>query len=182
MNGLRVVVMGASLMLAAGSAQATDLVPDIPSEIETTNSGIYFRADAGWSFLEWSGGADDSQFVLRSGVGHQFNDFLRADLTADFSGNYEIASGSEISTAVVLGNVYLDWANDTPFTPYVGVGLGYGWVENKPNGLVAGLTAGVAVNITENLDFDVGYRFRDIMADGPDVIEHQATVGMRFKF
>jgi hypothetical protein len=37
------------------SAQAADVAPDMPSEIETSAMGLYARGDAGWSFLEWSG-------------------------------------------------------------------------------------------------------------------------------
>jgi opacity protein-like surface antigen len=179
-----------SLPLAV-SAQAADIAPDIapdvPSDVETTQSGLYVRGDVGWSFLEWSGGDDDNAFVAGGGVGYQFNDAFRADVTADFTGDYEIAPGAEISTTTVMGNAYLDWANDSMFTPYVGAGVGYGWVNGKggaddKDGIALGLATGVAVDLTSNLAVDVGYRFRDIMVSGKDTIEHQATVGLRVKF
>jgi opacity protein-like surface antigen len=169
------------------SARAADITPDVPSEVETTQMGAYIRGDIGWSFLEWSGGADDDAFVAGGGVGYQFNDMFRADLTADWTGDYQIAPGAEISTTTLLANVYLDFANDTMFTPYVGAGVGYGWVNGSglapdDDGLAVGVAAGVAVDLTTNLAVDVGYRFRDIMISGPDTQEHQATVGLRFKF
>jgi opacity protein-like surface antigen len=169
------------------SARAADIAPDVPSEVETTTSGIYARADAGWSFLEWSGGADDDNFVVGGGVGYQFNDMFRMDMTADFTGDYDIAPGAEISTTTLLGNAYIDWANESMFTPYVGAGIGYGWVNGSgtagdDDGLALGLAAGVAVDLTNNLAVDMGYRFRDIMISGPDTQEHQATVGLRVKF
>jgi opacity protein-like surface antigen len=169
------------------SAQAADIAPDVPSEIETSTSGLYVRGDVGWSFLEWSGGSDDNAFVAGGGIGYQFNDMLRMDMTADFTGDYEVAPGAEVSTTTLLGNAYLDFANDTMFTPYVGAGVGYGWVNGSggavdDDGLALGLAAGVAVDLTTNLAVDVGYRFRDIMISGPDTMEHQATVGLRFKF
>ncbi len=184
MKFLKRGLLASAFVLAAGvGAQAADITPDVPSDIETTaSSGVYLRGDAGWSFLEWSGGDDDSNYVVGGGVGYQFNDFLRSDVTLDMSGDYSVAPGAEISTTTVLGNVYFDWATDTAFTPYVGLGAGYGWVENNPNGVALGVSAGVAVGVTENLDIDLGYRFRDIMSGGPDVMEHQTTLGMRFKF
>jgi opacity protein-like surface antigen len=178
-----VFLSSAAGLAMVSAAHSADITPEIPSDIETSaNSGLYLRADAGWSFLEWSGGDDDNAFVLGGGVGYQFNEFLRSDLTVDMSGDYEVGPGSEISTTSVMGNMYFDWANDTPLTPYVGLGIGYGWVQGNPDGLALGASAGVAVGLTNNLDLDVGYRFRDIMTDGPDVMEHQTTLGMRFKF
>lgn len=169
------------------SAQAADIAPDMPSEVETSAMGLYARADAGWSFLEWSGGRDDNAFVAGGGLGYQFNDMFRADMTADFTGKYQIAPGAKISTTTLLGNGYLDFKNDSMLTPYIGAGLGYGWVNGSgtavdKSGLALGLATGVAVDLTNNLAVDVGYRFRDIMTSGPDTKEHQATVGLRVKF
>ncbi len=168
------------------SAQAADIAPDVPTDVETTTSGLYVRGDVGWSFLEWNGGADDDAFVAGGGIGYQFNDMFRMDVTGDFTGDYQIAPGAEISTTTLLGNAYLDFANDTMFTPYVGAGVGYGWVNGTGttdrDGLALGLAAGVAVDLTSNLAVDVGYRFRDIMTSGSDTMEHQATVGLRVKF
>jgi opacity protein-like surface antigen len=169
------------------SAQAADIAPDVPTDVETSQYGIYLRGDVGGSFLEWSGGADDKAYVAGGGIGYQYNEMFRTDITADFSGNYQIAPGADISTTTVLGNAYLDWSNDSMLTPYVGVGVGYGWVNGKglaadKDGLALGLSTGVAVDLTNNLAVDVGYRFRDIAVSGPDTMEHQATVGLRFKF
>jgi opacity protein-like surface antigen len=178
----KLLMIATALAVPCATAQATDVAPDVPSEVDTTNAGIYFRGDAAWSFLEWSGGSDDNSFVAGGGIGYQFNDMLRSDVTLDMSGGYKVAPGAEISTTTILGNLYLDIPTETMFTPYVGVGVGYGWVDSNPDGLAVGFSTGVAVGITPNLDVDAGYRLRDIMNEGPDVIEHQATMGLRFKF
>jgi opacity protein-like surface antigen len=182
-----ILLAGAVVLPMAAAANAADIAPDVPSEVETSQYGIYFRGDVGGSWLEWSGGADDEGLVFGGGVGYQFNQNFRADITADWAGDYKIAPGAEISTTTLLGNAYLDWANDSMFTPYVGAGVGYGWVNGKgtapdKDGVAFGLATGVAVNLSNNLALDVGYRFRDIMVSGSDTNEHQATVGMRFKF
>jgi opacity protein-like surface antigen len=188
MNMLKIMLLAGVVALPLSvSARAADIAPDVPTDVETSNMGLYLRGDIGGSFLKWSGGKDDEAFVGGGGIGYQFNDMLRMDLTADFAGKYKIAPGAEISTTTLLGNAYLDFANDTMFTPYVGAGVGYGWVNGSggakdKDGLALGLAAGVGVDLTTNLTVDVGYRFRDIMVSGADTKEHQAMVGLRFKF
>jgi opacity protein-like surface antigen len=187
MNMFKVILLAGVVVLPLSvSARAADIAPDVPSDIATSQMGLYLRGDVGGSFLKWSGGKDDSTFVLGGGIGYQYSDMFRTDLTADFTGKYKIAPGAEISTTTLLGNAYLDFANDTMFTPYVGAGVGYGWVNGKgvkdKSGLALGAAAGVSVDLTSNLSVDVGYRFRDIMVSGKDTHEHQGTIGMRFKF
>ncbi len=180
------VVVGVAMLPLSMTAHAADIAPDVPSEVETSQMGLYLRGDVGGSFLKWSGGSDDESFVAGGGIGYQYNEMFRTDLTVDFTGDYKIAPGAEISTTTILGNAYLDFANDTMFTPYIGAGVGYGWVNGKgtsdKDGLALGAAAGVSLDLTSNLAIDVGYRFRDIMVSGSDTMEHQATVGMRFKF
>jgi len=186
MNKIIKTMLLAGVMLApvAMSAKAADL--SVPAA-DPAMMGLYLRADAGWSFLNWSGGDDDSNFVAGGGIGYRFSENVRADVTADWSGDYKVAPGAEISTTAVLGNLYFDWANSSMFTPYVGVGAGYGWVDGSggavdDNGFAVGAAAGVSVDLTNNLALDAGYRFRDIMISGPDSKEHQVTMGLRFSF
>jgi opacity protein-like surface antigen len=188
MNMLKMMLLSGVVALPLSvSARAADIAPDVPSEVSTSQMGLYLRGDVGGSFLNWSGGKDDSAFVGGGGIGYQYSDMFRMDLTADFAGKYKIAPGAEISTTTLLGNAYLDFANDTMFTPYVGAGVGYGWVKGSGtavdrDGVALGLAAGVGIDLTSNLTVDVGYRFRDIMVSGKDTREHQGTVGLRFKF
>lgn len=180
-----ILLAGLVSMPLVASAQAADYSAPEPSDV-SSNSGFYLRGDAGGSFLNWSGGSNDTALVAGGGFGYQWNDNFRTDLTADWSGSYSVAPGATLDTTVVLGNAYLDWKNDSMFTPYVGAGIGYGWVNgtgiSSDKGLAAGLAAGVSVDMTSNLALDVGYRFRDIMVSGSDPMEHQVTAGIRFKF
>ena len=177
----------ASLMLVpvAASVRAADLDPTVNAP-EPEAMGLYLRGDLGWSFLEWSGGDDDSALNFGGGVGYRFNDNMRADVTADWAGDYNVAPGADMSTTTVLGNLYFDWANDSAFTPYVGAGVGYGWADDTPSGndsgIAYGLAAGVSMGLTDKVDLDVGYRFRDIMISGSDPQEHQISAGIRFNF
>ena len=181
-----VLLAGFAALPFAAAAEAADIGPAPEVAVEDNEvTGLYLRGDIGWSFLEWSGGSDDSALLLGGGVGYQFNENMRADLTVDWAGNYDVAPGADMSTTTVLGNLYFDWANDSAFTPYVGAGIGYGWVDDAPgndSGIAYGLAAGVSMGLTDNIDLDVGYRFRDIMISGSDPMEHQVSAGIRFNF
>lgn len=184
MKFLKAIILASAAMLpVAVSAQAADP----PAPADPSLIGLYLRGDIGWSILDMKGADNDGAFVAGGGVGYQFNDFFRADVTADWSGDYTIAPGAKLSTTTVLGNAYLDWNNESMFTPYVGVGAGWGWVDGSgtasdENGLALGAAAGVAIGLTDNLDIDVGYRYRNINIPGDNTQEHQGTVGMRVKF
>jgi opacity protein-like surface antigen len=179
-----ILLAGLMLVPFAVSAQAADLAPDEAAASEAM--GLYLRGDAGMSFLNWSGGDDDAGLSVGGGIGYRYNNNMRTDLTVDWNGDYSIGAGANLSTTTVLGNLYYDFANDSAFTPYVGAGLGYGWVNRDigtdRSGLAYGLTAGVAVDLTTNMAIDVGYRFRDTMIKGSDPYEHAIVAGVRFSF
>jgi opacity protein-like surface antigen len=172
------------LALAGGAAQATD-AETVPADTYQA-MGFYLRADAGWSFLEWAGGDDDSAFAVGGGAGYRFNENMRADLRLDYAGQYSVAPGADMSVSTVLGNLYFDIPTNTAFTPYVGAGVGYGWasIDNAKDkdGLAYGLMAGVGIDLTDNITLDAGYRFRDVMTSGSDPMEHQILTGLRFEF
>jgi opacity protein-like surface antigen len=186
MKALKISLLAGLFLLPASlAARAADYTPP-DTAANSAMMGFYLRGDAGLSFLKWSGGSDDNGFVGGVGIGYRYNPNMRTDLTVDWSGKYDVAPGAKMSTTAVLGNLYFDWANDSAFTPYIGAGVGYGWVNNAPqgdkSGLALGLSAGVAVDLTDNVALDVGYRFRDTMISGNNPKEHQATVGIRFSF
>jgi opacity protein-like surface antigen len=189
MNSLKSILLASIVALPlAVSAQAADLGGDDTSPVtDSTMIGLYLRGDIGWSFLDVNGADNDDTWVAGGGVGYQFSDFIRTDITGDFTGDYEIAPGADISTTTVLGNLYFDWANESMFTPYIGAGVGYGWVNGSglasdDDGIAVGAAAGVAIDLTNNISLDTGYRYRNIDVSGDNVQEHQATVGFRFKF
>lgn len=156
--------------LVATSAVASDLdiinAPEIDVSQSTVAEGWYIRGDLGYS--GWMKGANpdytvyspggtvfsresfDSERFSKSfsygvGMGYQFNNFLRADLTTDFfngdlSGKSNInlpCSGSqpagtscgfnhkaEYSAINVMANGYVDLGTYAGITPYVGAGAG----------------------------------------------------------
>jgi opacity protein-like surface antigen len=168
----------------AGAAKAADIDTPTPEQYEAL--GWYLRGDAGWSFLDWSGGDNDNALALGGGVGYQFNPNLRWDARVDWSGNYDIGAGADMSMTTVLGNLYFDFANDSIFTPYVGAGAGYGWAPIDggvdKDGFAFSLMAGSSIDLSESISLDVGYRFREIVDKGSDPKDHSILGGFRFKF
>ncbi|NTG74717.1 porin family protein [Agrobacterium rhizogenes] len=151
----------------AGTAFASDLPPEIkmPEVSVKDAQGWYVRGDFGYAINaghgdtsfrtfdpadgDYSSGRFDSDrfsddFSGGLGVGYQFNDLFRADLTGDyFSGDYEgrtssaspcsgSAGGTGCSTKArssfkagsLMVNGYVDLGTLAGFTPYVGAGLG----------------------------------------------------------
>ena len=184
MNSLKTSIAAFGLLAAiASQAQAADADPATPSYADM---GFYLRGDIGWSFLEWTGGNDDSALTAGAGLGVQINDYLRTDLRYDWAGSYRVAPGVDMDVSTVLGNLYFDIPTDMMITPYVGAGVGYGWGNvnggKDKDGLAYALMAGASVSLTDAIDVDVEYRFRDVMSSGSDPTEHQITTGFRFKF
>lgn len=173
----------AATMLAAVASPA--LAADMDAPVDSVVDGWYLRADAGWSFLAWSG-RDDSAFVGGGGIGYRFNENMRTDLRVDWAGTYDLNPPRDMDVTTVLGNLYFDIPTDTAFTPYVGAGAGYGWgsVDNgrDKDGMAFALMAGAEVAMSDNLSLDVGYRFRSIMSDGANPMEHQVLMGVRYGF
>ncbi len=154
-------------------------VPDLGS--------FYVRGDAGWSFLEWEDGGDDDALTVGLGVGYQWEDYLRADVRVDWSGPFDTGA-VDLESTTVLGNAYIDIPLTDNITPYVGAGLGWGWVNSDgggvgdDSGFAYSATIGSAFTLTGNIELDAGYRFRGISIDGEDVTDHAVTGGIRFKF
>jgi opacity protein-like surface antigen len=185
MKSLKLALLATAMTTGlAVAAQAADAnVPEpMPTPEQYQEMGFYLRGDIGWSFLDW--GDNDSAFTAGGGVGYQFNDYLRSDVRVDWSGDYDV--GDDASMTTVLGNVYFDWKTDSIFTPYVGAGVGYGWVNAdhglSDDGFTYALMAGASVDLSQSVALDIGYRYRELMISGSDPADHSALAGIRFKF
>lgn len=184
MTAYTTLLLAAAVMTgAATAAQAADY--NAPPT-DNPYSAFYLRGDAGWSFLNWNGGGNDSNLTLGGGVGYQFSPNLRGDLRVDYGGEYKIAPGSNLSVTTALANMYFDIPTSMAITPYVGAGAGYGWGHvsggSDKDGFAYALMAGASVDVTQSMALDVGYRFRSVMSAGNDPMEHQITAGVRYKF
>lgn len=195
--------------LVATSAAASDIevinAPEIDISKNAVAEGWYIRGDLGYAGWVRGGrprvteagvsqGFDERRFSRSfsygAGIGYQFNDMMRADVTADFSrgdfnGRAACAGGpcafdADYSSVGVMANGYVDLGTLAGFTPYVGVGLGatyLGWRDAACAGagctspglegqdgtrFTYALMAGASMDLTSSVKLDVGYRFSDI--------------------
>jgi opacity protein-like surface antigen len=140
----------ASAKLGLGS---TKLVSEMgPLTMESDSSTVYGGAIAVGASVK----LNDS-FAVRGEVEGGLNDHVWSD-------------GSFLA-ATVGANLYLDWKATNEITPYVGAGIGYGFVGSKIDGIndsydwedKGGLNynfgLGVAYAMNKNLSLDLGARY-----------------------
>ncbi|MGV1867936.1 MULTISPECIES: outer membrane protein [unclassified Rhizobium] len=192
------VVMTAS---AAGAAFGGDMPPEItvPEVSVKEAQGFYGRVDLGYavqtslhgarlrSYDASSGGYDSERFDKTRfggndvtgglGVGYQFNDLFRADVTGDlfrgdFSGRFSTASpcaggaggagctgktSASFKAGSLLANAYVDLGTVAGFTPYVGGGVGatrVSWGDVRMTSACVGCASDVASSARSSGDAD----------------------------
>ena len=105
-----------------------------------------------------------------------------------------VKASTETSVYSAMVNMYYDIDTGTKFTPYVGAGIGYAKVKTKAslpefgiseksddNNLAWQVGAGVSYAMTENISFDVGYRYTDY-GSVKDSFEKDNVQGFRATF
>ncbi len=157
------LLAGALVGGATGIAAAADLTLPMPPPIEPVAApappfgGWYLRGDVGYGFdqmsnfvstdaatvpgFQYNGAGLGQQAIIGAGVGYQFSNWFRADVTGEYrtqskfwanEGYYNTTtdlpgvdsySGS-VRSAVVLANGYFDIGTWYGFTPFVGGGVG----------------------------------------------------------
>lgn len=138
------------------------------------------------------------------GIGYQFSDIMRGDLTVGYRKQELSSIAIDADIWDVMANGYYDIGNFSGVTPYVGAGLGLAMVDYKTDipafasipsdrttRLQWALMAGAAIDITENMKLDLGYRYARISSgdvaknagnpvrDG-GLTSHQLRAGLRF--
>lgn len=90
-----------------------------------------------------------------------------------------------------FGNAYFDFQNNTALTPYVGAGLGAGFINNDRGNVATvfawNVGAGVAYAFTESVTADLGYRFvglgeNQVRNATFNPFSNEVTLGLRFSF
>lgn len=164
------------------------LIALLPVNAFATDSPLYGRVDTGYS---WSSDASSSP-ILGAGLGYQFSEHIRGDVTIGYRGWYQdsksaaippfgtVSGSSDIQSTDGLVNAYYDVGHYGHFTPYVGggIGLAYNHADaanvalngNNIGQIGSGdhtdfawqVGLGTAIDITPGLSFDVGYRYMDM--------------------
>jgi opacity protein-like surface antigen len=199
------LIAGIAAATIAAPALAADMPPPVykaaPVVIET--GGWYLRGDIGFSNQKvdelTSPAYTSAVTVLKKevdaapfgglGVGYQFNNWFRVDVTGEYRGgaafrgldSYGAGSNDYWGTKsewLFLGNAYIDLGTWWCFTPFVGAGIGYSrntisnWRDiNNQTGATAyadtnsqwemawALHAGVAYKVTPNFTAEFAYRY-----------------------
>jgi opacity protein-like surface antigen len=219
---LLATVAAASILLVCGQASAADV--DMPA---ADSMGLYVSVFAGASFpqnvktqLSGTNYSVDLKtgYLLGGAVGVNITDMVRGEVELSHSRwkakDYSSTGGAtgpvsgHMSATYLLANVWLDFENDTAFTPYLGGGAGAGWADanttfnGNPSGYGDGemgfafqLGAGLKYDLTENVSLDLGYRYKSILNvdfessdgtgdvyEGGDVKSHNVQLGLTYSF
>jgi opacity protein-like surface antigen len=215
---------GAALVLGAAQAQAADYGAPASDRIWYASifGGVAFGGEGEFSYdgssiyeLEMKDG-----FIVGGTVGAHVTDFLRVEGEVSYQsqevdkviddGNDPVDDdlvNGDIDVLYILGNIWLDWTNDSAFTPYAGGGVGVGIIypdytfdpddndySKSGTGFAFQVGAGIQWAFTDSLSLDVGYRFKgvtgvtledddnsDIM-NGTDLFTHVVQAGLTLDF
>jgi opacity protein-like surface antigen len=197
----------ASLSLAAGSALSADYEPQAEPSVE---SGWYAGVFGGASWprdMEFEELFEldlDRGFTAGGVVGSHFFDYLRAEVEASYarydideciSGTLKCAiSDGDVSAFYLLGNLWFDFKLGG-FSPYIGGGVGGARVnvdtstslDDSDWGFAFQAGAGVRFRLTDALQVDIGYRFKDVPDLSIDSLDtdlqsHNAQIGLTLGF
>lgn len=158
-------------------------------------------------------------YLIGGAVGVDWNNMIRTEIelshsawtanSYNASGGAFVPASGNISATYLLGNVWLDIQTQSAFTPYVGGGVGVGWANADVsfNGGTGGygsgvssalayqLGAGVKFAISDQLDLDVGYRYKGLgnidfndrsgsgfLFNGARLNSHNVQIGLTYRF
>jgi opacity protein-like surface antigen len=208
MSGKSVAAAGAILVLAT-TVHADEGV------YAAIGGGVSFAQDTDYSDQGVSITAEfDTGFLVGGAIGYQLQafrfegEFTYLQNSVDKLSAFGLSAGADGDQSVMAGlaNVYFDFDTQTPWTPYVGGGLGVAnvaindasvmgipLVDDDDSAFAYQVKAGVGYRFSPTTDFTAGYRFfgtddvslntadgESITADGP--LTHNFEVGIRYRF
>ncbi len=165
--GYAAALLVAALILAGSNARAgvndrgfyigiraLPAVSDAGDETITGGSGGTFKQNG-----------DDPEFTIGAGImiGYhwrrgdmpvrveiEYAHRLQLDYDAENSGPPRVGYKGDVASDSLMFNAFLDFATDTPWRPYVGVGIG--WARNQADVLRTDLVSGVRTTRDETVD------------------------------
>jgi len=221
MKSLRASLLGLALLagstVSALSADLGDIRQDDESFAESSAARFYLRGDLGYDWNRLASvseqGTDFSSASMSNGwnygigIGWYLAPNWRFDLTAEHhnagkvdgtiaSTNFNGEQSFDVSSQVVLANLYYDFTGRAGFNPYLGVGIG--WAEtNAHNGITTdacgcvstidnatqdnfawALMAGVTRELDHGFSIDAGYRLLDVGGARTGNIQNSIGQGM----
>ena len=146
-----------------------------------------------------------SQLPIRAEIEYAIRTDVKQSESAVINGDYYGMEGSW-GLQTLMANFYFDFHNSTAFTPYVGAGLGMGFIrndyeatlnnvsvsKNQTNTVFAwNVGAGCAYAFTDNISADLAYRYvglgeNNVKWEGLKLDTtggaHEFSLGLRFTF
>ena len=180
---LAAALLAVALYSPAEAADDSHMLPGFYGRLDTGGS---FSTSANKNFGDNDAG---SAGIIGAGLGYRFNENLRTDLTLGYRTGYSahnstvvfgntLSGHADLNSFDALANVYYDIGKYGAFTPYVGGGIGFAsnnvdtaqvtYIGNSASINSASETSfawqlgfGTAVELTDTLALDVGYRYFD---------------------
>ncbi|MBX3597519.1 MAG: porin family protein [Rhizobiaceae bacterium] len=205
-------VLLAMMCVPSFAGDALDPSEDAPVKPFT---GIYVRADALYSlsmptftFDLADADVSEGKFGGGIGIGYQFNDWLRADLTGNYIGksSYDLDIGfasisaeHQVLSGMLTG--YAELGHIAGFTPYLGFGAGVaritdstttsfgaGDFELKQTDFAYNIVGGASYRLNDKVTLDAGYQFFAVPSAlnvldeefSHGIEHHQVKVGLRY--
>jgi opacity protein-like surface antigen len=180
----------------------------LSSSAFASTAGVYVGAKAGASFMDFSDGnwqssqngdqtaqydrsGDDTVFVFGAALGYEFDLPLRVELEYMYRTNFEhdkkpttnglFDSDTDLTTHTLMANLFYDFRNSSPFTPFVmgGIGVAVHQTDNHVTSLTSyvddyegsdvtrtefawNVGTGMAYDLTDNLTLDMLARYVDM--------------------
>lgn len=223
LSGVVAVLLSGTAAYAADVYQPPIEAPVVEQPVEVIQtSGWYLRGDVGyaWNKLRGanfyqgrSGGSPgnltdfetadiDDSWVIGGGVGYQFNNYLRTDVTLDYWGSADFNGStlggcgtvpgpcvsrdvSSVSAWSLMANAYVDIGTYGAFTPYVGAGIGATHVKwDKLRNTSCSVSNPAACDPTTEHDGESKWRFTYALMAGTAIdltCNLKADVGYRFR-
>lgn len=176
-------------VLAVSAASAMNLTP-------------YAAVRGGYNMTSVSNPVYDSDgngFLVAGALGSELYSDPMFAIRGEVEYNYITAKidSADATNSTVLANFFADIKTDTTITPYVSLGLGYGWTsiddgeKVDDSNMAWQLGAGITYAAMDNLMFDLGYRYLNnttFTIESPagnidtDIESHQIYLGARLAF
>jgi outer membrane protein OmpA-like peptidoglycan-associated protein len=213
MMKLHHLLMGTALALVSAVSATAQNLPEGP--YVATQIGVDWLKDATFESATASNKVDTKESLTSTfGAGYQFGTGLRLGIEGGYNvhqtdkvkggpvGNYI----GDMTTFTLMGVVQKEFDTGTAFRPYVGAGVGWGWVDTDNVGPVFTaanysnaqqdnfayqLNVGVSYALTSDLDLTLGYRYLAIddlkfKSETPsyksDYNSHSVLIGVRAVF
>jgi opacity protein-like surface antigen len=184
-----------SLLLLPGVAQTEQSTRYVSLKIgrtmpvDVSGSGVTLSFEDGYNFTGAAG------IHLLSSVRLEVEgSYRRFDLGKARVGNTTVTPKGDIDYTSMMGNVYYDFHNDSPMTPYLFAGIGHTWVSTQValgaakvkasgDGMAYQAGLGLSIAMGQNWSADLEYRRFGVNNDSvDDFASNEIMAGLRYGF